>query len=45
MGDKGKGNNSGKIKKIKVAKRGLRPHEVRERDTVSKPGPVLVRSA
>jgi hypothetical protein len=45
MGDKGKGNNTGKIKKVKAAKRGLRPHEERQRDALSKPAPTLVRSA
>jgi hypothetical protein len=45
MGDKGKGSNTGKVKKEKVPKRGLRPHEERQRDALSKPAPALVRSA
>jgi hypothetical protein len=45
MGEKGKGNNTGKVKKAKAVKRGLRPHEERQRDALSKPTPVLVRSA
>jgi hypothetical protein len=45
MGDKGKGSNTGKVKKAKIAKRGLRPHEERQRDALGKPSPALVRSA
>ena len=44
MGDKGKGSNTGKVKKPKAAKRGLRPHEERQRDALSKPTPTLARS-
>jgi len=45
MGDKGKGKDAGKVKKPKASKRGLRPHEERQRDALSKPAPALVRSA
>ena len=36
MGDKGKGKNSGKDKKLKASKAGNRPHEQRERDGLLK---------
>ncbi len=38
MGDKGKGKDSGKgtTKKAKASKEGLRPHEVRQREAVTK---------
>ena len=36
MGDKGKGKDSGKAKKVKVAKAGNRPHEQREREGLVK---------
>ena len=38
MGDKGKGKNTGKgsAKKPKAPKTGLRPHEVRRREELSK---------
>jgi hypothetical protein len=45
MGDKGKGKDAGKVKKPKAAKRGLRPHEERQRDALSKPSPTFARSA
>jgi hypothetical protein len=45
MGDKDKGKNSGKGKKAKATKRGLRPHEERERDALSKPLAPRVQSA
>jgi len=32
MGDKGKSNNTGKVKKPKTPKSGNRPHEQRERE-------------
>lgn len=34
MGDKGKGKDSGKSKKSKVAMSGNRPHELREREAL-----------
>lgn len=36
MGDKGKGKDSGKTKKAKAQKVGNRPHEQRERQTLTK---------
>jgi hypothetical protein len=39
MGDKGKGKDGGKDKKTKATKQGNRPHEQRERDTVTKAPP------
>ena len=36
MGDKGKGKDSGKVKKQKAAKVGNRPHEERQRESVVK---------
>jgi hypothetical protein len=38
MGDKGKGKDTGKgtTKKPKSTKQGLRPHEVREREAITK---------
>lgn len=37
MGDKGKGKDSGKVKKPKAPKKGNRPHELRAREALTKP--------
>lgn len=39
MGDKAKGKQTGNAKKVKKPKVGLRPHEVRERETLKSPVP------
>ena len=39
MGDKGKGKDSGKDKKVKATKAGNRPHEQREREGLTKKVP------
>ncbi|MEA2640384.1 MAG: hypothetical protein QOF51_1778 [Chloroflexota bacterium] len=39
MGDKGKGKDSGTAKKPKTTKQGNRPHEVRQRDALTKAVP------
>lgn len=37
MGDKGKGKDSGKVKKSKAQKVGNRPHEQRQREALKAP--------